>query len=213
MTFSFCMRLLGFGFAAVTVTALAADELPKQVPGDSLDIEPPLLIKEGRAEHLPESASSPAPEIDLQLLEARIERAKRSAAGAERLYKIGVLAKVEAEQRALKVVQLEAGLERARLAQAKKEAAKQQRRFQAGEISKAELESAEATLVQTLTIAQKASAKRENAELEAALLNLHRQEKLLALGSGRKSAVNRAEEKVAALKRQRSEEAATPHDD
>ncbi|MEP6686484.1 MAG: hypothetical protein ABJB22_06890 [Verrucomicrobiota bacterium] len=34
----------------------------------------------------------------------------------------------------------------------------------------------------------------------------HRQEKLLALGSGRKSAVIRAEEKVAALKQQKSEE-------
>ena len=39
------------------------------------------------------------------------------------------------------------------------------------------------------------------AELEAALRNLQRQKKLLALGSARKSDVNRAEEKLAELQR------------
>ncbi len=207
------MRLFAFGFAAAAATVLATDELPQEVPSDALDIEPPLLIKEGPRQRSPESANSSASEPEVPVLEAKVERAKKSAAGAERLYKIGVLAKVEAEQRALRVVQLQSELERARLAEAKKEAAKQQSRFQAGEISKTELEATEAALVETLTMAQKASLKKENAELDAALLNLHRQEKLLALGSGRKSAVNRAEEKVAALKRQRSEEAAAPPDD
>ena len=48
-------------------------------------------------------------------------------------------------------------------------------------------------------IAQAAKERRERAELDAALLNLRRQKKLLVLGSGRKSEVSRAEEKVAAL--------------
>jgi 3-methyladenine DNA glycosylase AlkC len=212
MIFSTAMRILAIG-AFATIAAFAADELPKEVPSDALDIEPPLLIKEGPAGRLPESANSPAPEVNVQALEMQLERAKNSAAGADRLYKIGALAKVEAEQRALKVVRLQSELERARLTQAKEETAKQQSRFKAGEISKTELEAAESSVVQALTTAQKASAKKDNAELEAAVLNLHRQEKLLAVGSGRKSAVNRAQDKVAALKRQKSEEAAAPHDD
>lgn len=210
MVFSIAMRFLAIG-AFTAIAALGADELPKEVPGDALDIEPPLLIKEGQ--RLPDSANSPAPAVNVQVLEMQLERAKRNAAGAERLYKIGVLAKVEAEQRALKVVRLQSDLDRARLTQAKEETAKQQSRFKAGEISKVELEAAESAAVQALTTAQKASAKKDNAELEAAVLNLHRQEKLLAVGSARKSAVNRAQDKVAALKRQKSEEAAAPHDD
>jgi multidrug resistance efflux pump len=47
--------------------------------------------------------------------------------------------------------------------------------------------------------AQSAAGKRDRAELDAAFLNLQRQKKLLAMGSGRKSEVNRAEEKVSAL--------------
>ena len=212
MIFSTAMRFLAIG-AFATIAAFAADELPKEVPSDALDIEPPLLIKEGPAGRSPESANSPAPEVNVQALEMQLERAKKSAAGADRLYKIGALAKVEAEQRALKVVRLQSELERARLTQAKEETAKQQSRFKAGEISKVELEAAESAAVQALTTAQQASAKKDNAELEAAVLNLHRQEKLLAVGSGRKSAVNRALDKVATLKRQKSEEAAAPHDD
>jgi hypothetical protein len=213
MILSASMRSLAFvAFAASA--AFAADELPQEIPGDSLDIEPPLLIKEEPAERSPaSSANSPAPEIEVQVLEAQLERAKKSAAGAGRFYKMGVLAKVEVEQRVLKVVRLQAELDRARLARAGEEAAKQQSRFQSGEISKAELETTESALAQALAAAKAASAKKENAELEAAVLNLHRQEKLLAVGSGRKSAVNRAEEKVATLKRQSTEEAATPRGD
>ena len=208
MVFLIAMRLLAIG-AFTAIAALGADELPKEVPSEALDIEPPLLIKEGPAG---QSATSPAPEINVQALEMQLERAKKSAAGADRLYKIGALAKVEAEQRALKVVRLQSELERARLTQAKNEVAKQQSQFKTGEISKVELEAAESAVVQALTTAQKASAKKDNAELEAAVLNLHRQEKLLAVGSGRKSAVNRAQDKVAALKRQKSEEAASTGD-
>ena len=208
MIFSTAMRFLAIG-AFATIAAFAADELPKEVPSDALDIEPPLLIKEGPAG---QSATSPAPEINVQALEMQLERAKKSAAGADRLYKIGALAKVEAEQRALKVVRLQSDLERARLTQAKEETAKQQSQFKAGEISKVELEAAESAVMQALTTAQQASAKKDNAELEAAVLNLHRQEKLLAVGSGRKSAVNRAQDKIAALKRHKSEEAASTGD-
>jgi hypothetical protein len=207
MIFSARMRFLVFGAFAASA-AFAADKLPQELPGDSLDIEPPLLIKQGPAERPTGSANSP-PQVAVDVLEAQLERAKKNAAGADRLYKMGVIAKLEAEQRLLKVVRLQSELERARLAEAKEKVAEQQNQYQSGKISKAELEIAESALAQALATAKAASAKRESAELEAAILNLHRQEKLLVLGSGRNSAVNRAEEKIATLKRQSTEEAAT----
>ena len=142
----------------------------------------------------------PAPDGDVARLEKQLERAKRSAAGAERLYKIGVLAKVEVEQRLLKVVRCESNLANAQLARAKEEVAAQESQVAAGESTKDELEAAKAALAQLTEAAQMAAAKRERAELEAAEANVRRQRKLLALGSADKSDVNRAQEKLAELK-------------
>jgi hypothetical protein len=50
-----------------------------------------------------------------------------------------------------------------------------------------------------MRVAELAIEKKEKAELDAAILNLQRQKKLLAMGSGRKAEVNRAQEKVSAL--------------
>jgi multidrug resistance efflux pump len=52
-------------------------------------------------------------------LEAKLEEARRDAKGVERLYKHGVLSKVEMEQRLLNVIQCEAELASTRLAEAK----------------------------------------------------------------------------------------------
>jgi len=68
-------------------------------------------------------------DADPARLEKELERAKKNASGAERLCRIGALAKVEAEQRALKVVRLESDLENARLAGAKEELIAQQGRL------------------------------------------------------------------------------------
>jgi hypothetical protein len=133
-------------------------------------------------------------------LEKQLERAKRNADGAERLYKIGVLAKVEVEQRSLKVVRCESDLANARVAQAKEKVAEQESRVASGEDAKGELASAKATLTQLTEAAQIATAKRERAELEFAEANVRRQQKLLKLGSAHKSDVDRAEEKLAELK-------------
>jgi hypothetical protein len=197
-------RWLAFPYAVVAVAtmALAADELPKDDPDESFEIEPPLLIKDRLPEAPPLSTATatPAPDVDPDLLEKELERAKRRAAGAERLFKIGALAKVEAEQRALRVVRLQSDLENARLARAKEELASQESRVAAGEISKADLLDAETALAYAIEAAHAAAASRERAELEAAESNLHRQQKLLALGSSRKSEVSRAEAKLAELK-------------
>jgi hypothetical protein len=189
--------------AVVCLTAMvAAQELPKQDADDSFEVEPPLLVPNRSNEPLPDagSAAKSASNVDPDRLEKQLERAKRSAAGAERLYKIGVLARVEVEQRALRVVRLESDLENARLARAKEEIAQQEQKLVAGEISKADLAQTEAEFARAIEVAHAAAEKRERAEVEAAESNLRRQQKLLALGSGRKSEVNRAEQKLAELK-------------
>ena len=189
---------------ATAMAALAADQLAQnqsQDPG-SFDIEPPLLKQNLSNEPL--SATS-APGDDVARLEKQLEHAKKNSAGAERLYKIGVLAKVEVEQRALKVVRLESDLANAQVARAKEEVAAQESQLATGSQSaKDELQSAKAALAQLTEAAQIAADKRARAELEAAEANLQRQQKLLHLGSAQKSDVNRAEEKLAELKAQRN---------
>ncbi len=157
---------------ATAMVALAGeDPLPGDEP-DSFDIEPPLLKQNLSDEPLPGEAG---PNADVSRLEKQLERVKRNAAGAERLCKMGVLSKIEVEQRLLKVVRCECDLENVRLVRAKEEVA-----------------------------AQAAAAKRERAELETAETNLRRQEKLLKLGSAHKSDVDRAQQKLAELKAQKN---------
>ena len=188
--------------AVIAATAaLAQSDGTKQEP-DSFDVEPPLLIPNRADASLPEATSSEAnpQDVDLAKLEKGFERAKRNAAGAEHLYRIGVISQVEAEQRALRVVRLEADLANARLERAKEQAAALQSRVASGEAVSDELEGAKTELARLTEAAQTAAAKRERAEVDAAEANLHRQQRLLAVGSAQKSDVTRAQEKLAELK-------------
>jgi multidrug resistance efflux pump len=133
-------------------------------------------------------------------LEKQLERAQRNAASAERLFKIGVLSKMEVEQRFLRVVRCESNVANARLANAKEELTAQESQVATDESTKDELEAAKIALAQLTEAAELAAQKRERAELDVAEANLRRQEKLLRLGSARKSDVNRAQEKLAELK-------------
>jgi hypothetical protein len=197
------MRWIALAFTLLFAgSLLAQDELPKD-PSEPLDIEPPLLIQETPNRNIRRTTPDVADqkELDPERIAFALEKAKKSAASGERLYKSGIIAKVEAENRALKVIRLEADLAAANLELAKENVAAQQTHFDAGEITQAELETAKSGLLAATNEAQLASGKRDRAELDAALLNLHRQKKLLAMGSGRKSEVNRAEEKVSELQR------------
>jgi multidrug resistance efflux pump len=198
------MRLLAFPLILFSTATLLAQEGLPQDPTEPLEIEPPLLIQEIPNRGPVQSTPGVAPELDPERIQIALEKAKKSAVSAERLFRSGVIAKVEAENRALKVVRLESDLANARLEVAKQNVASQQSRFDAAEIPQSELDAAKSTLVATTEEAAVARAQREKAELEAALLNLQRQKKLLAMGSGRKSEVSRAEEKVAALQQQKN---------
>ena len=193
---------------AVFTTAIvgfAAEELPKDDGDEAFEVEPPLLIPNRPTEPTSvTAAATPAPIVDPARLERELARAKTSAANAGHLFKIGALAKVEVEQRALRVLRLQSDLENARLILAKEAMVQQQNQLAAGQISKADLSTTEIALAHAIQAAHSAAAKREQAEIDAAELNLHRQQKLFAAGSGRKSDVSRAEQKVAELKAQKN---------
>jgi len=179
------------------VIALAADQSSNSDEPGEFDIEPPIL-KQNLTDELAATAGTPDGEV--ARWEKQLERAKKNAAGAERLWKIGVLAKVEVEQRALKVIKCEAELANVRVAQAKDRLAEQESLVASGESTKQQLDIAKSALAQLIVAAEAAVAKRESAELESAEANLRRQQKLLKLGSARKSDVTNAEEKIAELK-------------
>jgi multidrug resistance efflux pump len=183
-------------FLTSAMITLAADQSSNSDEPGEFDIEPPIL-KQNLSDELAEAGT---PDGDVARCEKKLERAKRNAAGAERLWKIGVLAKVEVEQRALKMVKCETELVSARVAQAKETVAQQESRVASGETTKQELEVAKTALAQLIEAEQKAVAKRESAELEFAEANLRRQQRLLKLGSAHKSDVSNAEEKLAELK-------------
>ena len=197
------LRLLACSLCIFLATvALAEDELPRD-PETSVEVEPPLLIQEQRITRGLRGGSESAQEreSDPERIETALEKAKKSAAAGERLFRSGLIAKVEAENRVLEVVRLQADLANAQLERATAGVASLQARLKAGNITPAELERGKSALAQARAAAQAAFSDRDRVEMGAALLNLQRQKKLLALGSGRKSEVNRAAEKVADLQK------------
>jgi hypothetical protein len=189
---------------ALAATLPAQEQLPTD-PNEPMEIEPPLLIQETPNRNIAYTAGSDQkPQPDPDQIAATLEKAEKSAASGERLYKSGIIAKVEAENRALKVIRLEADLAEARLELAKQNVVVQESRLEAGEISEAEIETAKSLAAAAASESESAVAKKEKAELEAAMLNLQRQKKLLAMGSGRKSEVNRAQEKLSVLQQQKN---------
>jgi multidrug efflux pump subunit AcrA (membrane-fusion protein) len=196
------MRSIALLFILAFAATLPAQEQLPTDPNEPMDIEPPLLIQEAPNRNIvyttpasPDQKTVPDPDQ----IAATLEKARKSAASGERMYKGGIIAKVDAENRALKVIRLEANLAEAKLELAKQNVVAQQERLEAGEISQPEFEAAQLLAGAAMKEAESATAKKEQAELDAAMLNLQRQKKLLAMGSGRKSEVSRAQEKVSAL--------------
>lgn len=196
------MRWIALPLVLAFATILPAQEQLPTDPNEPMDIEPPLLIQESPNQNIvytnpgtPDQKPLPDPDQ----IAATLEKAKKNAASGERMYKSGIIAKVDAENRALKVIRLEADLAEAKLELAKQNVVAQHARLEAGEISQSEIESAQLQAAAAMREAESATAKKEKAELDAAMMNLQRQKKLLAMGSGRKAEVNRAQEKVSAL--------------
>jgi multidrug resistance efflux pump len=186
---------------AVTLT-LAEDQSRRNKPeeSDSFDVEPPVLKQNLSNDR---SGGSPASEA-VARLEKKLAEAKGDAKGVERLWKNGVLSKVEMEQRLLNVIRCEAELANARLAEAEEKLAALESGIASVESGKNQLASAKAGLKHLSEAAEAATAKRERAELEAAEANVRRQQELLKRGVAGKSDLDRAEEKLAELKAQKN---------
>ncbi|MGI8956546.1 MAG: hypothetical protein ACR2II_06490 [Chthoniobacterales bacterium] len=191
-----CKTVAGLTLFMTLMTAAGvAQELPRSGE-DSFEVEPPMLLPP--QELTPESGAH-GPAATVETLQERLASSKESAASAQRLVKKGILAKVEAEQRALRVLRLESQLADAQLAIAQEQVEALKKRLASGESVQSELDAATASLTPTIAAAQTAKATCERARLAAAALNLKRQRQLFAQGSARKTDVARAEEKLAAL--------------
>ena len=200
----FMMRGLALLLAVLAANLFAQE--PAKDP-DSFDIEPPLLIPNRGDESSPggQPAPSPARDVDLAKLEKEFERAKRNIASLDRLLKIGALSKLEVEQRRLRVVHLEFQLADARLVAAKEKMLEKDKQMNSGEVAKTDVTPTENSLALAIQAAHAAHAKSDQADIAAAEANVHRQQKLLALGSARKSDVERAIQKLTELESRRSD--------
>src|SRR5690242_16245969 len=185
--------------------AVAGNQSSNPDPG-SFEIEPPLLIPNRDAETSTESNSSmgSARKVDLDKLEKQFERAKKNLTGLDRLLKIGALSKLEVEQRRLRVIHLEFDLANARLVMAKEQMLEKDKKLGAGEIPRTDVSPTENNLALAIQAAHTATARREQADIDAAEANVQRQQKLFALGSARKSDILRAEQKLADLRAQKN---------
>jgi hypothetical protein len=188
---------------ATTSVVLADNRTNSPDPG-SFDVEPPLLIPDRDDDKIANAEPSSARDGDLAKLERELARARRDLAGLDRFLKIGALSKLEVEQRKLRVIHLEFDLANARLLAAKEQMLQKDRQLNAGEIAKTDITPVENNLALAIEAAHTAATKREQADIDAAEANVHRQEKLLALGSARKNDVERAAQRLAELKSQRN---------
>jgi hypothetical protein len=189
-------------FVALIATNLCAQET--STDPDSFDVEPPLLIPNRDSDKNAQPETSGPHDVDLAKLEKEFVRAKRNAAGLDRLLKIGALSKLEVEQRKLRVVHLEFELANARLVSAKEQMLEKDKQLTSGQIAKTEVTPTETNLALAIQAAHAATSKREQADIDAAEANVHRQEKLLALGSARKKDLERAVLKLEQLKAQKN---------
>lgn len=171
--------------AALSATA-GAQSLPAPA-AQPLEFEPQLILTD------PNAPPAGGVTTDLVKLENGLQRAKRNAVADQALLKRGILAKVEAERSALKVVMLTSKLSEARL-QAARTALESL--ADASKEAKAAAEQA----VQEAEVTAKTDAEAwHKAQVVAAELNLWRMQQLLAWGSGSKAQLARAKEQLAAL--------------
>jgi hypothetical protein len=185
---------------AVALTGYSATELPENDDYQSFEIEPPILLPNRQIDSGKSEVEPGRSNRDPIELEKQVERAKRTAADAELLFKRGVLSRVEVELRALRIVRLQADVEAARFERARADLAIQQTRLEMGEISKDDLAAIQRNLQIAREKADAAAAAWDRAEMAAAETNLRRQQKLAALGYARPADVARAQQKLANLK-------------
>jgi hypothetical protein len=174
---------------------LHAQDLPQRAPGDSLDFEPKLMLDGPHAGQSP----TPSPDDRVRQCTAALLQAQQRAAVSDQLFKEGVLARVEVEARALRVIQARQELAAATLTLAAAHADAAKESFAAHEASQSGLDSANTALKTAQDAATAANAEWETAQLAAAALDLQRKRKLYSEGVGSRLEVQMAEDRVALL--------------
>jgi hypothetical protein len=192
MKLTWCIAI---GLLAAGVVC-AQDDMPRKSGTDAPDFEPKLMLDGPHAAAVAEETPAGSEER-VKELEDALTRAEGRAADAEQLYKEGILAKVEAEERATRVVKARKDLadENAALAAEKAEAVKKS--FDAHEAAKGDLDAANATLKAAQDADGAAAAEWNKAEVDAATLDLKRKQKLYTEGVGTRREVEIAEDHLA----------------
>ena len=179
----------------------AQDDLPKHSPSESLDFEPRLMLDGPHAG--PEAVGEPPPDGSLEdqvkQRELALQRAEQHAADSEQLYKEGILAKVEAEERVLAVTRARKDLADANLAIAVAHVISVTKSVAAHTATQADLAAAGAALKAAQDTAASARAEWDKEQLEAATVDLERKRKLYAEGVGSKREVEQAEDRLVLL--------------
>jgi multidrug resistance efflux pump len=175
----------------------AQDDLPKHAPGEVFDFEPKLMLDGPQA---PNAASSPAPTDDrLRQCQANLLRAEQRAVSCEQLFKEGVLAKVELEARFRDIDQARKELADATLDVAAAHADAVKKSFAAHGASQSDLAAATAALKTAQDAADAASAAWDQAQIDAATIDLQRKRKLFSEGVGSRRELQMAEDRVVLL--------------
>jgi len=198
-------RLLFLWLAAMASPSLlsAQGDLPSMPPGERAGNEPSLILSDLPDIPLPPpTAARGDPPKDLLELETAVRRARENAASSQRLWKAGVLAKVEVERKTLRAIYLENELAAARWRVASEKAARARQQMTAGGVTAAEAARADDEAEAAEQTACEASLRWQRAQVEAAAINLWRKQQLHAAGIGSKADVQRAERQLAALRRQ-----------
>jgi hypothetical protein len=180
----------------------AQDDLPKHAAGELPGFEPKLTLDGPNAAPGAPGApveSSKSVEERVKELQAVFVRAEQHAAGSEQLYKEGILAKVEVEQRMLGVVKARKDLADATLAVAAEQAEAVKKSFDSHGAGQAELDAANAALKAARDEDATATADWEKGQLDAAAIDLKRKRKLYAEGVGSRREVEMAEDRLALL--------------
>jgi multidrug resistance efflux pump len=141
----------------------------------------------------------PDPATNVETARAAFERAQRKEVRWDKLFKSGVVAKVEAEACVLATARARARLEKARVAEQQRALDELRQRAAGGQLNADTIKSAESALQTAQTMSTEADAALHRTELLLAEANVDRQRRLLAMGAGSKSVLQRAESTLAQL--------------
>jgi len=185
-----------------------AQDLPQRAAGGPAADFPPKLMLDGTlpvpasapAHDAPDAPDAPASPDDLvRQRQDALRLAERRAVDSEQLYKDGILAKVEAEARVMRVVEARKDLADAELAAAQARADAVKKRFAAHQAAQSDVEAAGKAADDARQAVAVAGRDWAVAQLDAAELDLKRKRKLFAEGVATRHEVEQAEDRVAFL--------------